>query len=525
MSAERPINPWVVAVTVTLAPFMEMLDTSIANVALPHIAGGLSAGQDESTWVLTSYLVSNAIVIPLSAWLMGTIGQRRFYTGCVTVFTLSSLACGLAPSLGWLVFFRVLQGIGGGGLAPCAQAILVDTFPAERRASAFTIYSFTIITAPAAGPVLGGWITDSWSWRWAFFINVPVGILTLALSSRFLRDPQWVVEQVRRAKENGFWSRIDYVGIGLIAMGLGCLEVVLDKGQEDDWFGSPFIRVFAGLAAAALVAGVVWEWFRKDAAIDLSLLKERNFAIACVLYFVVQLVLLASTLLLPLLMQTQFGYTATSAGLALSPGAAVLLGLTLLAARVVKRTGTKALVLPGLLVIAAAGAYMGTVVEPGLDYRTAILPRIVLGVGLAAFFVPNSLVAYSRLPKEKNNKASSLTQLFRNLGGSFGIATATTFIARRTQFHQTMLVPHVSNYDSGTNAAFASLVERLASAGLGAAEAASRAEAMLYRAVTRQAELLAYRDAFWLMGALVLFGVPLVLLIKPGLGAPPKGEH
>ena len=525
MSTEKPINPWVIAVTVTLAPFMEMLDTSVANVALPHIAGGLSAGQDESTWVLTSYLVSNAIVIPLSAWLMGMVGQRRFYTWCVTVFTLSSLACGLAPSLGWLVFFRVLQGLGGGGLAPCAQAILVETFPAERRASAFTVYSFTIITAPAAGPVLGGWITDAWSWRWAFFVNVPVGILTLALSNRFLRDPQWMVEQVRRAKESGFWSRIDYVGIGLIALGLGCLEVVLDKGQEDDWFGSPFIQVFAGLAAAALVAGILWECFRKDAAIDLSLLKERNFAIACVLYFAIQLIVFASTLLLPLLMQTQFGYTATSAGLALSPGAAVLLGLTLVTARVVKKTGTKALILPGLLVVAAAGAYMGMVVEPGLDYRTAILPRIVLGVGLATFFVPNSLLAYSRLPKEKNNKASSLTQLFRNLGGSVGIATVTTFLARRTQFHQAMLVPHVSSYDPGTNAAQANLVDRLSSAGLGAAEAASRAEAMLYRTVTHQAELLAYRDAFWLMGALALVVVPLALLIKPGIGVPPKGAH
>ena len=519
------INPWFIALTVTLATFMEMLDTSIANVALPHIAGGLSAGQDESTWVLTSYLVSNAIVISLSAWLMTTFGRKKYYMACVMLFTASSLACGFSPSLGWLIFFRIVQGIGGGGLAPCEQAILVDTFPAERRGSAFAVYSFAVITAPAVGPILGGWITDNWSWRWVFFINVPVGILSLVLTSRLLHDPEWIVQQVKKSRAAGVLKRIDYVGIGLIAVGLGCLEVVLDKGQEDDWLESRFICFFAAIAAITLVSGVLWNWFRKDAAIDLSLLRERNFAIACVLYFVTMFVLLASTLAVPLLMQTQYGYTATTAGLVLSPGAGVLLILTVVVARVVRKVQPSRLVIPGLLLLATASYYMCYMIEPGLDYRSAVLPRIVLGVGLAGIFVPNSLIAYSRLPKEKNNKASSLTQLFRNLGGSFGIATVTTLLARRQQYHQTVLAPHVSAYDPWGMASLQASIDRLTSAGLGISEATSRAQAMLYASVSHQAALLSYQDAFWLLGGMALLCVPLIFFVRPGAAKPPEGAH
>src|SRR5579862_7420681 len=282
-----------------LATFMEVLDTSVANVSLPHIAGSLSASVDESTWVLTSYLVSNAIVLPLSGWFSNLFGRKRYYMTCVALFTVSSLACGLAPSLGWLIFFRVVQGLGGGGLAPSEQAILVDTFAPEKRASAFAIYSFTVITAPAIGPIVGGWITDNWSWRWIFIINLPIGLLSLFLNSFLLQDPAWIKEQVRKVREAGnFWSTVDYVGISLIALGLGCLEVVLDKGQEDDWFGSAFIRTFALAAALALIGGIAWERNRKDAAIDLSLLKNGNFALAGVFYFSGRFILLAATLLL-----------------------------------------------------------------------------------------------------------------------------------------------------------------------------------------------------------------------------------
>jgi DHA2 family multidrug resistance protein len=521
----RPVNPWIIAVTVTLATFMEMLDTSISNVALPHIAGSMGAGQDESTWVLTSYLVSNAIVIPLSAWFMTTIGRKRFYMSCVALFTLSSLACGLAPSLGWLIFFRVLQGIGGGGLAPCEQAILVDTFPAAQRASAFSVYSFAVITAPAMGPIVGGWITDNWSWRWVFLVNIPVGALSLFLSSRLLHDPPWMVEKARQLKAAGK-SRVDYIGISLFALGLGCLQVVLDKGERDDWFGSRFICGFAAVAVLSLVIGIVWEWRNKNAAIDLTLLKERNFALACALYFVTLFILMASTLLVPLLLQSGFGYTATLAGFVLSPGAFVLLILTVVVAKTVRRVGPKALAVPGLLVLAVASFYMSRSIEPGLDYRTAAFARILLGVGLAGLFVPNSLIAYSRLPAEKNNRASSLTQLFRNLGGSFGIALVTTFLARRSQFHQTVLAPHISAYNPWAMTALNNQAEQLRSAGLSESDAFDRAQAMVSAVVSQQANLLAYRDIFWLLGIMALVSVPLVLLVRKGKSAtPPEGAH
>src|SRR5579883_3295983 len=303
-------NPWLIAVTVTLATFMEVLDTSIANVALPHIAGNLGAGQDESTWVLTSYLVSNAIVLPLSAWFSTLIGRKNFYMLCVALFTLSSFLCGLAPSLPLLIFFRVLQGVGGGGLQPSEQAILADTFKPSQRGMGFAVYGLAVVTAPAIGPTLGGYITDNFDWRWIFFINIPVGILSLFLTHRLVEDPPHA-----RAKARVGGLRIDYIGISLVALGLGCLQVVLDKGQEDDWFESRFVVGFAILAAVGLIGGALWEWLHDQPAVDLKLLKERNFAVANALMFMVGFILLGSTVLIPLMMQTLFGYTAQEAGM------------------------------------------------------------------------------------------------------------------------------------------------------------------------------------------------------------------
>src|SRR6202166_100392 len=277
------INPWFIAITVTLATFMELLDTAIANVALPHIAGGLAVSTDEATWVLTSYLVANAVVLPLSAWLSRLFGRKKYYMVCVGLFTASSFLCGTAPNLGLLIFFRVLQGIAGGGLAPSEQAMLVDTFPPAKRAAAFGLYSIAIVMAPALGPTLGGWITDNSSWRWIFFINIPVGFLSLFLTSRLVTDPPAFTEERRRIKASGK-SRIDYLGILLFAVGFGCLEVVLDKGQEDDWFGSPFITLFTVISVSALVVAVIWELRHKDPVVDLTLLGNRNFALACALF-------------------------------------------------------------------------------------------------------------------------------------------------------------------------------------------------------------------------------------------------
>src|SRR6195256_5751075 len=311
----RPaINPWVIALAVTLATFMEVLDTSIANVSLPHIAGSLSAGTDESTWVLTSYLVSNAIVLPLSGWISSIIGRKRFYMSCVAIFTVSSLLCGLAPNLGMLIFFRILQGAGGGGLQPSEQAILADTFPPAKRGMAFAVYGLAVVLAPAIGPTLGGWITDNFTWRWIFLLNIPVGILSLLLTSRLIQDPP----HMKRKKLSE--TKIDYIGLGLVALGLGTLQVVLDKGQREDWFESHFILALTVISAVSLIFVIFWEWNHKDPIIDLHLFRERTFAAANFLMFMLGFALLGSTLLLPLFMQTLLGYTAERSGMALSPG-------------------------------------------------------------------------------------------------------------------------------------------------------------------------------------------------------------
>jgi MFS transporter, DHA2 family, multidrug resistance protein len=351
--AWRPaVNPWIIAVTVTLATFMEVLDTSIANVALPHIAGSLSAGQDESTWVLTSYLVSNAIVLPLSGWLSSIVGRKNFYMGCVALFTVSSFMCGLAPNLATLIFFRVLQGVGGGGLQPSEQAILADTFPPAKRGMAFAVYGVAVVTAPAIGPTLGGWITDNFTWRWIFFINIPVGIISILLTSRLIEDPPYF----RRRKLSE--TKIDYIGLGFVALGLGTLQVVLDKGQRDDWFESHFITVFTIIAVASLIFVTFWEWHHKDPIIDLHLFRDRTFGISNFLMFMLGFALLGSTLLLPLFMQTLLGYTAEQAGLALMPGGLTIMILLPLVGFLLSRYSPRWLLVFGLVMLSTSLFHM-----------------------------------------------------------------------------------------------------------------------------------------------------------------------
>ncbi len=502
-----PVNPWIIAIAVTLATFMEVLDTSIANVALPHIAGSLSAGQDESTWVLTSYLVSNAIVLPLSGWLSSIVGRKRFYMTCVFVFTVSSFLCGLAPSLPALIIFRILQGAGGGGLQPSEQAILADTFPPAKRGMAFAVYGIAVVMAPAIGPTLGGWITDNYTWRWIFFVNIPVGIVSLVLTSRLIQDPP----DFRRRKLSE--TRIDYVGLGLVALGLGCLQVVLDKGQRDDWFESHFITVLAAIAAISLLFVIWWEWRHKDPIIDLHLFKERTFAVSNLLMFMLGFALLGSTLLLPLFLQTLMGYTAQLSGMALSPGGFAIMVLMPLVGFLLSKYDARYLLVFGLSMLSFSLFHM-TRFDLGIDFRTAALARVLQAVGLAFLFVPINTAAYSYLPRNKNNAASGLMNLARNIGGSVGISFVTTMLDRRTQKHLTDLMSHLTSANAQFQAMVRAIAQSLMTHGTSPADAQQQAYGVLQGMVQRQATMLAYIDNFYLLGFVILAMVPMVFLMK-----------
>jgi DHA2 family multidrug resistance protein len=491
----RPaVNPWIIALTVTLATFMEVLDTSIANVSLPHIAGSLSAGVDESTWVLTSYLVANAIILPLAGWLSEVFGRKRFYMMSVALFTISSLLCGLAPSLQWLIFFRILQGLGGGGLAPSEQAILADTFPIEQRGMGMAVYGVAVVTAPIIGPTLGGWITDNFNWHWIFLINIPVGIISLFLTQRLISDPPDM-----RRRRLGEGHSVDVLGLGLIAIGLASLQFMLDKGQREDWFESRLILACGIIAAIALAAAVVRELSIDDPVVDLKLLKERNFFIANGLMFMLGMVLYGSTVLLPEFMQTMLGYTATRSGEAMSPGGFATMISMPIVGMLLKRVQPRWLIIYGLCVVAGSLVYMGGF-DLQIDFHTAMFARLFQACGTAFMFVPINTAAYSFVPRGKNNSASGIINLSRNMGASFGIAMVTTLQARFAQIHQTFLVAHATPYDAAYRAV------------VGGGEPARVAG--IYNQILREAGALSYVDLFHLMAIVTLIGVPLALMLK-----------
>jgi DHA2 family multidrug resistance protein len=510
-----PVNPWVIALVVTLATFMEVLDTSIANVALPHIAGSLSAGQDESTWVLTSYLVSNAIVLPLSGWLSSIFGRKHFYMGCVVVFTLSSFLCGLAPNLAMLIVFRILQGAGGGGLQPSSQAILVDTFSPAKRGMAFAVYGIAVVMAPAIGPTLGGWLTDNFSWRWIFFINIPVGMLSLLLTSRLIQDPPYMKR--RKLSE----TRIDYIGLGLVALGLGTLQVVLDKGQREDWFESHFIVVLSVISAASLIFVVFWEWNHKDPIVDLHLFRERSFAAS---NFLVGFVLLSSTLLLPLFMQTMLGYTAERSGMALSPGGFAIMVMMPIVGFLLSRYSPRWVLLFGLPMLSFSLFHM-TTFDLNVDFHTMVMARVYQAAGFACLFMPINIAAYASLPREKNNAASGLMNLARNIGGSFGISFVTTGLSRRAQVHQVRLVEKLNAANPQFQSALHGMTRTFsgggAGPGSGGTSAQQHAYALMQANVIQQSTMLAYIDNFWILGVLVFCLIPCAFLIKK---SKPGGE-
>jgi MFS transporter, DHA2 family, multidrug resistance protein len=519
-AAWRPaVNPWIIAITVTLATFMEVLDTSVANVALPHIAGSLSAGIDESTWVLTSYLVSNAIVLPLSGWFSQLIGRKRFYMSCVAIFTISSFLCGLAPNLPTLIFFRVLQGAGGGGLQPSEQAILADTFEPRKRGMAFAVYGMAVVLAPAIGPTLGGWITDNFTWRWIFFINIPVGIISLLLTNMLIEDPPYMKNQEQR---KGF--RVDYIGLGLLALGLGTLQVVLDKGQRDDWFGSHFIVVMTVVSTVSLIAVIIWEWHHKDPIIDLHLFRERSFGVGNLLMFMVGFVLLSSTVLLPQFLQELMGYTAERAGLALMPGGIAIIMCMPLVGFLLGRTDARRLLLFGLSMVCFSMVHM-TNFDLQIDFRTAATARVFQAIGLAFLFVPINTAAYAFLPPGKNNAASGLINLARNVGGSVGISLVTTMLARRGQVHQADLTHNLNSGSGQFQNALDGITKMLIARGSSPAEAAHQAYGLLANSLGRQATMLAYIDNFWMLAIAIGVMIPLVFLMKKVKPGGPMAVH
>jgi DHA2 family multidrug resistance protein len=500
-------NPWLIAVVVAMAAFMEVLDTSIANVALPYIAGNLGASNDQSTWVLTSYLVSNAIVLPISGWLAGAIGRKRFFMACLGVFTISSLLCAVAPSLGLLLFFRVLQGAGGGGLQPMAQAILADTFPPHQRGLAFALYGITAIMAPTIGPTLGGWITFNYSWRWIFFINLPVGILTWLLVRRFVEDPPYL------AKLKAAGVRLDYIGIALLTLGIGALQVLLDRGQEDDWFGSHFITTLVVIAAVSLISLVIWEWFQKAPIIDVRMFKNFNFAGASLMMFMLGIMLFSSLVLMPQFLQTLLGYTSQLAGLALSAGGLVLLIEMPIMGQLTTKIQARRLIAFGWLSLSIAMYYSTQRIDLQISFSAATWLRITQVIGLGFLFVPITLAAYVGIAAEKNNAVAGIINFMRNMGSSVGTSMVTTLIARRSQFHQARLIEFTRDGNPNFQHSVSGLAQRLGHAGMSPPDAQMGAYARIYESIQRQAGTLAYIDTFMVLcvGAGIMFFLSFLL--------------
>jgi MFS transporter, DHA2 family, multidrug resistance protein len=501
------VNPWIVAMTVTLATFMEVLDSSIANVALPHISGSVGASTEEGTWVLTSYLVSSAIVLPMSGWLSNLIGRKRFYMMCVAIFTVSSFLCGISTSLPMLVICRILQGAGGGGLQPSEQAILADTFSAEQRGMGFAIYGMAVVVAPAIGPTLGGWITDNYSWHLIFFINVPIGILSLLLTQRLVHDPAYLREHRNARKE------VDHIGIALIVVGVGLLQFVLDKGQEKDWFSSQII-VVCFLAAVIFLIALIWrEITHPDPIMDLRLLGKRNFGTAVTFSFILGIVLNGSTILLPQFLQSDMGYTAERAGLALSPGGVALALMMPIAGILAKKFDPRIIIAVGFA-LTAFGLFHVTNLYLGTSFGTLVAYRVIQVIGIPLIFLPISTLNYVGVPRKKFNQVSGISNFTRNIGGAVGVSVLNTFIARQGQVHRVALTAHATHANPFFERQLNGMAQNLKSMGMGATEASHRALAQFSQQVDLHSSVLSYVNAFWLMGTMVLLLIPLPFIMR-----------
>jgi len=509
-------NPWTIIAVISIATFMVVLDTSIANVALDHIAGSVSASYDEATWVITSFLVANAIIIPISGWLADVIGRKRYYMISVALFTVSSLLCGMADSLSFLVLARILQGIGGGGLAPVEQSMMADTFPPEKRGLAFAAYGVVVIVAPVLGPSLGGWITDNYSWHWVFLINVPIGILSLILVSIYVDEPPALVKRAKELRSRGLY--VDFVGFFLVALFLGCLEVTLDRGQRDDWFGSSMITTTAIISAVSFLIFIPWELTRRDPIVQISLYGRRNFMIANVFMLIMGLIVFGTTQFIPQLLQQVLGYTATNAGLALTAGGVATL-IAMPAVGFLSGVVDARYLIAFALVIQGVAMWNMAGLDTDMSFHDAAMARMIQSIGLPFLFIPITSAAYVGLRPAENNQASALMNVSRNLGGTFGISFVQTMLERRAQVHQAQYVetlnPLNPNYTEGIRHTMHALMDQ----GMAQADAMRAATAELYQSLQQQAQMLSYVDVFHTL-MWVVFGVlPLVIFMqKPGKG-------
>jgi len=512
-------NPWTIIAVISIATFMVVLDTSIANVALQHIAGGLAASYDEATWVITSFLVANAVIVPISGWLADVIGRKRYYMISVALFTGASLLCGLAPSLGFLVVARVLQGIGGGGLAPVEQSMMVDTFPPAKRGAAFAAYGVVVIVGPILGPTLGGWITDNLSWHWVFLINLPVGLLSLFLVTIFVEEPRALRKERRKLLSKGL--RIDWQGFVLLALFLGGLEVTLDRGQREDWFSSPMITAFAVISGVALIAFIPRELTRRDPIVHLRLFARGNFLISNIFMLLMGVIIFGTTQFIPQLLQEVLGYTATDAGLALTMGGIATLFVMPISGFLSGRVDPRYLIAFALLTQGVAMWNMGTL-DTQMSFSDAAIARLIQSIGLPFLFIPITATAYVGLDPRFNNQASALLNAARNLGGTFGISLVQTLLARGSQIHQARYAETLNPLNPNYQKAISQAIHALMGQGLSQVDAARAAVAQLYRTLGQQASMLAYIDVFHTLMFMVFASVPLVLLMhRPKKSAGP----
>jgi DHA2 family multidrug resistance protein len=498
-------NPWLIAIVVTIAAFMEILDTTIVNVALPHIAGSLSISSDDATWALTSYLVANGIVLTISGWLGSVFGRKRYFLICIAMFTVCSLLCGLAQSLPQLIVFRLLQGFFGGGLQPNQQAILLDSFEPEKRAAAFAITAIATIVAPVLGPVLGGYITDHASWRWIFFINIPVGALACFAVNALVEDPPWAVKKRQS---------VDYIGLSLITIGLGCLQVMMDRGEDEGWFGSSFIIRLAILAGLGLVCAVIWLLRAKKPVVDLRVFKDRNFAVSSILIVGMSVILYGTSVLMPQFAQQTIGYTATWAGLVLAPGGVVIILLIPPVGRLIKVVQLRYVIAAGFGVMMLALCYSYTL-TPSVDFRTLAIMRCLQSAALGFLFVPSSIMSYDSMPKELSADAAALFVMLRNVFGSIGISACTALVTERTQARQA----HLSTWLTPLNKPFNELVAQneaaLRSLGWAASTLHNEAVALVFNTLKLQSAVLAYADVFIYGAVLAAVMIPLAMLLSP----------